>query len=650
MTKLLSLCMIVRDEEKVLERCLESVQGLVDEIIIVDTGSVDSTKEIARKYTDQIYDFTWINDFAAAKNEAISKATGKWILSLDADEYVVPEDHKALKEYLLTLDHNEPVGIILPIFNITGSGKNTKLVESSACRLFPNHEDIIFYRPIHEQIKHKTIDLPFIRFKSLKIFHTGYTAEVRGQKDKSSRNMKIFESLAVKTEYDYFTLGNEYMILNDLKKAIYYYQRAYHKADKNQDWIMHCTNQMVNAYMSLDRFKEAFELADESLSMWPYYSDYYFYKGFIYEYFGFDNEAIEVLKQSIQIAEKPIDKKGRFWLTTPSYGSTLPYTLLSKIYLNTNDNKNAILYITKLLKLDNQDSLLLYRYLNLLLPTESIPSIISLLKQFFDHTEEKNILRLLQLSLLTGNKELCGYYFDLFKTTNQPISSAYYLHYAIIFNDRNLFNSCMNPSEQEADSVDNNKLYCLAACIWKDSSYLSHLKSGDNTSSFAVLGKLLSRSLSNQELVIDEKTLDIGNIIVLLTELFKLQYFETYDWVISLFPDYFDSLAQSLGDYFFSMNEFELALDYYSILLSKDKLSSFGYENVGRLYFNQGVIDEGLEFLEKALDLNSRNIKLYHLFIQNCQDTLLKEKIKNKFLNEFPQHKGLPFIQKMLKD
>lgn len=71
----ISLCMIVKNEEKVLKRCLDSVKEAVDEIIIVDTGSTDKTKSIALAYTDKVYDFEWINDFSAARNEAYRKAT-----------------------------------------------------------------------------------------------------------------------------------------------------------------------------------------------------------------------------------------------------------------------------------------------------------------------------------------------------------------------------------------------------------------------------------------------------------------------------------------------------------------------------------------------------------------------------------------------
>jgi len=94
MKPFISLCMIVKNEEKVIERCLSSVAHLVDEVVIVDTGSIDNTKEIITRYTSNIYDFEWINDFSAARNFAASKATGEWILVLDADEYIDEENFK----------------------------------------------------------------------------------------------------------------------------------------------------------------------------------------------------------------------------------------------------------------------------------------------------------------------------------------------------------------------------------------------------------------------------------------------------------------------------------------------------------------------------------------------------------------------------
>lgn len=96
--KTISLCMIVRNEEEVLERCLNSVKKLCDEIIIVDTGSSDKTIEIARKFTDKIYHFEWCEDFAKARNYAFSKATSDYVMWLDADDVVPKQSLKKLIE------------------------------------------------------------------------------------------------------------------------------------------------------------------------------------------------------------------------------------------------------------------------------------------------------------------------------------------------------------------------------------------------------------------------------------------------------------------------------------------------------------------------------------------------------------------------
>ena len=105
----ISLCMIVKNEELVLGRCLDSVKNLMDEIIIVDTGSTDKTKEIASLYTNKIYDFPWINDFAAARNFSFSKATKDYIMWLDADDIITKSEALKLKRWKEETDGSSDV-------------------------------------------------------------------------------------------------------------------------------------------------------------------------------------------------------------------------------------------------------------------------------------------------------------------------------------------------------------------------------------------------------------------------------------------------------------------------------------------------------------------------------------------------------------
>lgn len=100
----ISLCMIVKNEEKVLARCLDSAKDIADEIVIIDTGSTDKTKEIARKYTNNVYDFKWVLDFSKARNYSFSKATKDYIMWLDADDVISKENKEKLLELKKNMD------------------------------------------------------------------------------------------------------------------------------------------------------------------------------------------------------------------------------------------------------------------------------------------------------------------------------------------------------------------------------------------------------------------------------------------------------------------------------------------------------------------------------------------------------------------
>lgn len=148
----ISLCMIVKNEEAVLARCLDTVADLVEEIVIVDTGSTDATKTIAAKYTDKIYDFEWIDDFSAARNFAFSKATQEYIYTADADE-VIDEENRArfrlLKEQLLP----EIEIVQMKYGNQLSFGTVYNFDEEYRPKLFKRLREFVWEEAIHETIR-----------------------------------------------------------------------------------------------------------------------------------------------------------------------------------------------------------------------------------------------------------------------------------------------------------------------------------------------------------------------------------------------------------------------------------------------------------------------------------------------------------------
>ncbi len=148
----ISLCMIVKNEEKVLARCLDSIADLMDEIIIVDTGSTDGTKEVAGRYTDQVYDYVWNQDFSAARNFAFSKATKDYIYTADADEVVDEVNRKRFMDMKKVLLPEIEI-VQMKYGNQLSYGTAYNFDEEYRPKLFKRLREWTWFEPVHEQVR-----------------------------------------------------------------------------------------------------------------------------------------------------------------------------------------------------------------------------------------------------------------------------------------------------------------------------------------------------------------------------------------------------------------------------------------------------------------------------------------------------------------
>ena len=146
----ISLCMIVKNEENCIRNCLDSIKDVVDEIIIVDTGSTDNTVSIIEEYTDTIYHFTWINDFSAARNYAFSLATKEYILWLDADDVLRKNDHDSLLQLKETLDPS--MDIVTMIYDITFNKDGICTLSIPRDKLVRNGAGFYWRYFVHEEL------------------------------------------------------------------------------------------------------------------------------------------------------------------------------------------------------------------------------------------------------------------------------------------------------------------------------------------------------------------------------------------------------------------------------------------------------------------------------------------------------------------
>jgi glycosyltransferase involved in cell wall biosynthesis len=216
--------MIVKNEEKYLRDCLESVKGVADEIILVDTGSTDNTLNIASEYGAKIFHFKWINDFAAARNFSLENCSGDWILYLDADERLAAKSIRQLKKLTSNKDKTAYYCQVCSIDEV-----NNRPSIMSYVRLFPNDKALRFEGAIHEQIEFSLKQNKIkISNSPIEISHIGYNLTTEGLAAKAKRNLEILLSEYQKknTSYYAFQLGQTYGIMGDKQEAVKYFKIA----------------------------------------------------------------------------------------------------------------------------------------------------------------------------------------------------------------------------------------------------------------------------------------------------------------------------------------------------------------------------------------------------------------------------------------
>ena len=209
-----SLCMIVKNEEKFLPTCLQSVAGVVDEIIIVDTGSSDATIKIAHRFKAKVFEHEWKGDFSEARNASIMHATSDWILFLDADEVL---DKKSARKLGDVLQQTECSGFFFCIYNVKDNGFVSG--RHFTVRLFRNQKDIHFVGKIHEQV----FPMGRLAYSGMSIRHFGYDLDRETMKRKNERNAHILKKALAKSGNDpvlRYHMANIHLLLGEYKQAI----------------------------------------------------------------------------------------------------------------------------------------------------------------------------------------------------------------------------------------------------------------------------------------------------------------------------------------------------------------------------------------------------------------------------------------------
>lgn len=268
----LSLCMIVRDAERTLPTCLASIRPWVDELVVVDTGSVDQTLYIAAQFGARLFHFPWCDDFSAARNESLRHARGEWLFWMDADDTIDETNGRKLRQ-LAYQEHDTSIGgYVMQVHCPAGDGASDYTAVDHL-KLFRNRSEMQFEGRIHEQI------LPAIRrigdeiaWTDIFVTHSGSDQSAEGRRKKHERDLRILH-LDNRERPDHpfvlFNLGMTYADMGRHDQAVQWLQRSIDRAQPTESHLRKAYALLVASFHQLAQFVEAETSCDQGLQLFP---------------------------------------------------------------------------------------------------------------------------------------------------------------------------------------------------------------------------------------------------------------------------------------------------------------------------------------------------------------------------------------------
>ncbi|MBC2227165.1 tetratricopeptide repeat-containing glycosyltransferase family 2 protein [Listeria seeligeri] len=619
MRPLISICMIVKNEAHILRQSLASFRKFTEEIIIVDTGSTDETKKIAKEFTDFVYDFEWTGNFSDARNFAATKATGKWIMAIDADECLEEESYLKFKKQLKL--QNESI-YMAQIISFTGE-KGRVTTTNHMPRIYKNDGTICFRGVIHEQLE--AVDKHSIEagIADVKIYHYGYMSEIVEKQGKSNRNLRLLEK-EVKNNKDsgfvHFNIGQEMNRLGKNKEALKEFSEAFRLRDDNQYiWAKLSAYHIADLLEQEKRYEESLAIIEEARIIWPNVPEFPLKKANIL-YLSHQLEDAKEIYQSL-LETTTIDYQPIVLYEATNF---IPHKMLGHIYLEEKDYTRAMTYFSKAYAENSSDYGVMFQMIMLLSKFHEPKEIFAFMErhQFISSTETG--LRLLSMTTQQGYAELSELIVQSLTDVYPPVAEATEVKIRTI---RNVFPVISETAilfgikEELIDAAD--------LCLWHyENPQLPIEKVMKNSD----VGDIYNFIFENGPRISKKRYLFV------LERAIALGKGEFADYLLALRTGYHDSINSHIADLFFQYDFADIALDFYNIV-DADEVTKQGYINLINYLVDAGVEDEALSIAERGIDNFSTDFRFYLWTIkidaENRADRI------SEAMDEFPNNRYL---------
>lgn len=386
----LSACVIAKNEADTIGKCLASLQAIVDEIILVDTGSNDDTVAIAKEYQAKVYSYEWKNDFASTKNFALDQTVADWIIFLDADEYFSAETSANVRKIIKKHAH-ECDGLMIKLINIDADNDNKYIDEFFKVRILKNDKNIRFIGDIHEEVHHlsgRKNRYYQVDAQDILIYHTGYsTSKIQ---EKCKRNLAILLKQINGTKADEAVFGylaDVYYGLKEYEKAIHYAKLDIAAEQKELSYASRPYRILINSLSrSEDNNVELKNIIMKAIATFPDLPDFYFEYALIKYNDMLYDESLHLLLKAIDLHKNYSNIETSLF----KRDLKLAYILIAKIYERKNSLDEAIIIYQQVLSLDKYDVEIFTSLFNIL-ARQKKSYVIKLLNSIYNETKIEDV-------------------------------------------------------------------------------------------------------------------------------------------------------------------------------------------------------------------------------------------------------------------
>lgn len=644
MAKKISLCMIVKNESQALSRCLSSGLTIFDEIIIVDTGSTDTTCDIAEQYSAILHHFPWNDNFSDARNASLEVAQGDWILFLDADE----ELSAGSGEILSRLIENEAIeGYFVKILNHLGKEGWIETVPDLVFRLFRNRKDYRFHGAIHEQIAdvilQKNSKASYQVAEDLVIIHHGYLDQVIEKKDKKHRNLMLIEKELAQTPNNrllQFHYGVELFRSERYAEAATFFIQSATDIDTNTIYLPKLIRYLVMSQQSSGQRQAALDSADLGLKFFPNYADLYYYTGLLLLDLKHYSQARSAFLQALSMPEQP-----------PQYASFggvrgfRAYYYLAQISEAFLDEEEALKYYVYSLRDNAHFTHALEGLVGILKPTKEPAYTMECLEKVCDFCTSQASQLMGDIYYLHGAYGLALHYFDQAEAGFPALPDIKLRKGICLIQERRFFEALrllehFTPEMSEYPIATVNKLFCFwvqdksvkVRRVWKELHALGLAQDTENMISLFIaysrkIPPSTAMTLGPEGMLL---LLDIVQRLVAMQEIERAMYF-----LQALQPKCLSEYNLKIAQIFVAYSEESRAISFLQTVLEENP-SAEPHFQLAEIYSHLGRPTEAEQHYKQALELDPDNPRYYVRLINLY--TAWRQNLLKEALAKYPEN------------